>query len=101
MIGTIAAILTTASFVPDALKAILKKDVSGVNLGMYSIFTSGVLLWTIYGAMTMQMNVLVANGITLCFAAVTLVTKIRLDVLPAIAKRRSSKAVRVAAQPQA
>jgi MtN3 and saliva related transmembrane protein len=45
LIGYIAASLTTFSFVPQALKTFRSKDVSGISLGMYSLFASGVALW--------------------------------------------------------
>lgn len=42
MIGTIAAILTTLSFVPQAYQVIKTKDTSGISLGMYIAFVIGV-----------------------------------------------------------
>ena len=48
-IGYVAAVLTTVSFVPQAFKTIRTKDVSGISLSMYLIFTVGVLLWFAYG----------------------------------------------------
>ena len=49
IIGYIAASLTTASFLPQALHSFRTKDVSGISLGMYSAFTLGVALWLLYG----------------------------------------------------
>ena len=48
-IGSIAAVLTTASFVPQAWHSFKTRDVSGISLGMYSLFTVGVALWLVYG----------------------------------------------------
>lgn len=45
MIGTIAAILTTLSFLPQAYQVIKTKDTSGISLGMYTMFVLGVFLW--------------------------------------------------------
>ena len=42
MIGTIAAILTTLSFLPQAYQVIKTKDTSGISLGMYTMFVLGV-----------------------------------------------------------
>jgi MtN3 and saliva related transmembrane protein len=49
LIGYGAAILTTAAFVPQALKSWSSRDLSGVSLSMYSLFTLGVALWLLYG----------------------------------------------------
>ena len=42
MIGTIAAILTTLSFLPQAYQVIKTKDTSSISLGMYTMFVIGV-----------------------------------------------------------
>ena len=49
LIGYLAACLTTCSFVPQALHTFRTRDVSGISLGMYSVFTVGVALWLAYG----------------------------------------------------
>ena len=76
MIGTIAACLTTLSFVPQAMQVIKTKDTSGISLGMYSMFVVGVLLWTIYGFMIHDMALIGANGITFGLASIILTYKI-------------------------
>jgi MtN3 and saliva related transmembrane protein len=47
MISYLAATLTTASFFPQAILTIKTKDTEGLSLGMYSMFTLGVLCWLI------------------------------------------------------
>ena len=49
MLGYAAATLTTASFVPQAWRTFRTKDVSGISLRMYSVFTLGVAVWLAYG----------------------------------------------------
>jgi len=49
LIGYAAAFLTTVSFVPQVWLTLRTRDVSGVSLGMYSLFTLGIALWLIYG----------------------------------------------------
>jgi MtN3 and saliva related transmembrane protein len=75
-LGTIAAALTTGSFVPQALLTLRTRDVSGVSLGMYSAFTAGVALWLAYGIALGEWPIVVANFVTLLLAATILVTKI-------------------------
>jgi MtN3 and saliva related transmembrane protein len=44
---------------------------------MYALFTLGTLLWLIYGITANSLPVAIANAITLIFASIILVYKIR------------------------
>ena len=77
MVGYAAAILTTVSFVPQALKSWQTRDLSGVSLAMYSLFTLGVALWLVYGVMLGSWPIIVANAITLALAGVVLTLKLK------------------------
>lgn len=77
MIGTIAAVLTTLSFVPQALKVIKTRDTSGISLIMYSMFVCGILLWCIYGIQKNDYPIILANAVTFCLASIILVYKIK------------------------
>ncbi len=76
-IGLLAAILTSSSFLPQALKTIRTKDTSSISLSMYILFTLGTLLWFIYGLATNNFPVWVANGFTLILASIILFFKIQ------------------------
>ena len=76
-IGTLAACLTTASFVPQAWLSFKTRDVSGVSLGMYSAFTVGVALWLVYGVLLESWPMMIANTITLVLALMILAMKLR------------------------
>ena len=78
-IGSVAAVLTTASFIPQVWHSFKTRDVSGISLGMYSVFTVGVALWLAYGIMLHSWPLMVANGVTLAFASAILVMKLRFD----------------------
>ena len=75
-IGYAAAFLTTISFFPQAVKTLRSGDTRSMSLGMYALFTSGVMLWSIYGVIVADGPVLIANLITLIPAAVVLQRKI-------------------------
>ena len=75
-VGTIAACLTTASFVPQAWLSFKTRDVSGVSLSMYSVFTAGVALWLVYGLLLGAWPIVVANAITLLLALAILGMKL-------------------------
>lgn len=77
VIGLVAAVLTTGSFIPQVLKIIKTRDVSSISLFMYVIFTLGVFLWLVYGIMGAQMAVILANAVTLVLALLILGMKIR------------------------
>jgi MtN3 and saliva related transmembrane protein len=77
LIGTLAAVLTTISFLPQALHTFRTKDVRGISLGMYSAFTLGVALWLVYGLLLGAWPVVIANMITLALAAAILAMKLR------------------------
>jgi MtN3 and saliva related transmembrane protein len=76
-IGYVAATLTTASFVPQAVLTFRTRDVSGISLGMYSAFTLGVALWLLYGVLIEAWPVVIANTITLALAASILVMRLQ------------------------
>jgi MtN3 and saliva related transmembrane protein len=76
-IGYLAAILTTCSFVPQAWHTFRTRNVSGISLGMYSVFACGVGLWLAYGVMLDAWPIVAANAITLALALAILGMKLR------------------------
>ena len=76
IIGTMAAIATTLSFLPQALKVITTRDTKSISLLMYCIFSFGVCLWLIYGILRRDVPVILANAVTLILALVILLYKI-------------------------
>jgi MtN3 and saliva related transmembrane protein len=75
--GYLAAILTTGSFVPQAIKTIRSRDTRGISLAMYVFFTVGVALWLIYGIALESWPMILANVVTLGLAATILALKLR------------------------
>jgi MtN3 and saliva related transmembrane protein len=76
IVGSLAACLTTASFLPQAWLSFKTRDVSGVSLGMYSVFTLGVALWLVYGWLLSAWPIVIANVITLALALAILGMKL-------------------------
>lgn len=76
ILGFVAAVLTTGSFVPQAVLTVRTRDVSGVSLAMYSAFTAGVAMWLAYGIALRAWPIVVANLVTLALAATILGVKI-------------------------
>lgn len=76
-VGSAAALLTTASFIPQAWHTFRTRDVSGISLGMYSLFTAGVALWLVYGILLVAWPIIIANAITTSLALLILGMKLR------------------------
>jgi len=76
LVGYLSAFLTTFAFVPQALHSWKTRDLSGVSLPMYSLFSLGVFGWLIYGIMIVSWPIIVANSVTLMLACVVLYLKI-------------------------
>lgn len=76
VVGYLAAVLTTASFLPQAVMTLKTRDTKSLSLGMYSLFTLGVLLWLIYGIFLLNPAIIIANAITFVLAAIILGVKI-------------------------
>lgn len=77
LMGFIAAFLTTTAFLPQAYHSWKTRDLSGISLPMYSMFTLGVAAWLVYGILIDSLPVIVANAITLMLSAIVLYLKIK------------------------
>lgn len=75
LIGFLAAILTTASFVPQAVQILRTRQTDGISLVMYAMFTVGVAVWLVYGIMQESPSIIGANLVTLCLAGTILILK--------------------------
>ena len=77
IIGFIAAILTTVAFVPQIIKIRRARSAKEVSLGMYAVFTFGVVLWLAYGILIDSWPIILANCVTLLLAGAVLVMKVK------------------------
>jgi len=77
ILGLIAAVLTTGSFLPQAIKVIKTKNTNDLSLSMYSMFVSGVGLWLVYGFIIDSLPIILANIVTLMLSGTILFMKIR------------------------
>jgi MtN3 and saliva related transmembrane protein len=64
IIGLIAAVLTTASFVPQVYKTWKTKEVVNLSLSMYLAMFVGIVLWFIYGYNINSISIMFANGVS-------------------------------------
>lgn len=77
IIGYCAAFLTTVAFLPQAIQSWRTRDLSGISLGMYSLFTVGVGLWLVYGLIIEKWPLILANASTFALALSILLLKLR------------------------
>ena len=77
IIGYCAAFLTTIALLPQAIQSCRTRDLSGISVGMYSLFTAGVGLWLIYGLIIEKWPLILANALTFALALSILVLKLR------------------------
>ncbi len=76
-LGFVAGALTTTAFLPQVLKSWQTRDLSGISLRMYSLFTAGVALWLIYGVALANWPIILWNLITLLLAGGVLILKLK------------------------
>jgi MtN3 and saliva related transmembrane protein len=76
-LGYIAAFCTTSSFLPQAILTIRTKDTESLSLGMYGLFTTGLILWLIYGFYKQDYALIFGNAVTLILASTILFFKIK------------------------
>lgn len=77
LVGYIAGILTTISFVPQVARAWKLKETRDLSLAMLLLFSAGVFLWTIYGFWVSSLPIIAANVATFVLILVLLWLKIR------------------------
>jgi len=77
--GSIAATLTTTSFIPQVWKVWRTRHTKDISLGMYAIFTCGVAMWLAYGIMLSSWPIIIANSITVFLAGAVLLMKLHFD----------------------
>ncbi len=73
--GYMGAACTTISFIPQIIKIIKEKEARDISLGMYLIFTFGIMMWLIYGILLNQYPIIIANSLTLLFSVTVLALK--------------------------
>ena len=76
-IGMAAALLTTAAFAPQAIKAWRSRSTKDVSLAMFTMMVAGIVLWLIYGILIGDVPLILSNSVTLILAGAILLAKIR------------------------
>ncbi len=75
ILGFIAAILTTMSFLPQALRIRRQRSAADVSLTMYLMMVTGQALWLIYGFVIGSPSLIAANVVGISFVIWVLAMK--------------------------
>ncbi len=65
LVGYLAALLTTLSFLPQVHKIWRTKRADDISAPAFGAFSLGVVLWLIYGLALRSWPIVVANSVTL------------------------------------
>jgi MtN3 and saliva related transmembrane protein len=89
--GIAAGTLTTIAFIPQVIKTWRSGSAEDISLFMFLIFSTGVLMWLIYGITLDSWPMIIANGITLVLAISILAMKIVYMLRKRARLRRSNR----------
>lgn len=76
-LGLLAGALTTLAFVPQVVKIWKSKHARDISLGMFAIFSIGVLFWLLYGIQLGAVPIILANAVTLVLSLTILFFKLK------------------------
>ena len=93
LVGALATLCSTTSFVPQAWKVIRTRDTASISRRMYVITVIGFSLWLTYGLLLWQWPLMITNGVCLLLSAFILLMK----VLPRHQKEKVAEALDPAA----
>lgn len=79
MLGTVAGLLSTSSFVPQVWKAWKEGHTEAISKKMYIVTVSAFTLWTVYGFVIGSWPIVIFNILSLLLSSAILVLKIRND----------------------
>lgn len=74
-IGFVAAVLTTFSFLPQALLTLRTRKTDEISLTMYLMLNVGIMCWLVYGWVLDDLALILANSVTLLFSLPILLVK--------------------------
>jgi MtN3 and saliva related transmembrane protein len=76
-IGGVAALLTTISWLPQAVKTITTRQTRDISLAAQVLLFVGIVLWLVYGIYIMSWPLIGSNVVTFFLIATILTMKIR------------------------
>lgn len=77
LIGLMAAICTTCSFLPQVIRAWRTRSTRDVSAWMFILLVTGNSLWLVYGTLIGDLPLVIANLVTLGLVGIILALKLR------------------------
>lgn len=81
LIGLMAALCTTVSYIPQLKKCWETGSAGDLSLRMFSILAAGIALWVVYGVLQGDAVIILANSASLVLLAGILYFRLREDFL--------------------
>ena len=79
LVSSVAATLTTAAFVPQALHIIRHKETRAISLHMYVAFATGVAFWLLFGVLIGNLPIIISNALWIVAQGIVVLGAIRFD----------------------
>jgi MtN3 and saliva related transmembrane protein len=77
VVGLLAALCTTVSYVPQLKKVWQTRSTEDISLKMFLILAAGIALWVIYGVLKRDIVIVLANAVSLLLLSGILFFKLR------------------------
>jgi MtN3 and saliva related transmembrane protein len=77
IIGLLAGLCTTLSFIPQIVKIYRTRRTKDLSLSTYVLLSVGLFLWVVYGVVLNQIAIVLPNIIVLGMALYIIVLKIK------------------------
>lgn len=77
IVGIVAGILCTISFLPQVIKVFKTKQTKDLSLVTFTVFAIGVFLWLVYGVIISELPIILANTATLVMILIIIIMKIK------------------------
>ena len=77
VLGSLAGLLSTSSFVPQVIKAARDGDTAAISKRMYMVTVTAFVLWIAYGVVIGALPLIVFNSLSLALSGTILFLKIR------------------------
>ena len=75
--GTVAALFTTAAYVPQLRKCWATGKADDLSFGMFALLAMGIGLWVVYGVLRLDIVIIAANSVSLFLLSCILYFKLR------------------------
>jgi MtN3 and saliva related transmembrane protein len=79
LIGLMAALCTTASYIPQLKKCWETGSAGDLSLKMFAILAAGIALWVFYGVLQHDAVIILANSVSLVLLSGILYFRLRED----------------------